>query len=101
MRRQGAAVISSASLAAQPIEHDLVDEYRLLIEPALLGGGKRMFLDAVEGELVTLRRRRIDFTAVDDCTRANIRYCRESGVSADGRVFTGGVLSITTRFPSS
>ncbi len=36
-------VMGSASLAAQLIEHDLVDEYRLMIEPILLGGGKRLF----------------------------------------------------------
>jgi dihydrofolate reductase len=36
-------VMGSASLAAQLIEHDLVDEYRLMIEPVLLGGGKRVF----------------------------------------------------------
>lgn len=36
-------VMGSASLAAQLIEHDLVDEYRLMIEPILLGGGKRVF----------------------------------------------------------
>src|SRR5947209_7727651 len=36
-------VRGSASLAAQLIEHDLVDEYRLMIEPILLGGGKRIF----------------------------------------------------------
>jgi dihydrofolate reductase len=36
-------VMGSASLAAQLIEHDLVDEYRLMIEPTLLGGGKRVF----------------------------------------------------------
>jgi dihydrofolate reductase len=35
--------MGSASLAAQLIEHDLVDEYRLMIEPILLGGGKRVF----------------------------------------------------------
>jgi dihydrofolate reductase len=33
----------SASLASQLVEHDLVDEYRLMIEPILLGGGKRVF----------------------------------------------------------
>ncbi len=38
-------VMGSASLAAQLIEHDLVDEYRLMIEPVLLGGGKRVFPD--------------------------------------------------------
>lgn len=39
----GLQVIGSASLSAQLIEHDLVDEYRLMIEPVLLGGGKRIF----------------------------------------------------------
>lgn len=38
-------VMGSASLAAQLIEHDLVDEYRLMIEPIMLGGGKRIFPD--------------------------------------------------------
>ena len=43
--REGGAmqVMGSPSLAAQLIEHDLVDEYRLMIEPILLGGGKRLF----------------------------------------------------------
>jgi dihydrofolate reductase len=33
----------SPTLAAQLVEHDLVDEYVLLLEPILLGGGKRFF----------------------------------------------------------
>jgi dihydrofolate reductase len=41
----GLQVWGSASLAAQLIEHDLVDEYLLMIEPVLLGGGKRVFPD--------------------------------------------------------
>ncbi|OMC49137.1 dihydrofolate reductase family protein [Mycobacterium sp. IS-1264] len=43
--QRGAAlqVMGSASLAAQLIEQDLVDEYRLMVEPILLGGGKRVF----------------------------------------------------------
>jgi dihydrofolate reductase len=39
----GVQVMGSASLASQLVEHDLVDEYRLMIEPVLLGGGKRVF----------------------------------------------------------
>jgi dihydrofolate reductase len=38
-------VMGSASLSAQLIEHDLIDEYRLMLEPVLLGGGKRVFPD--------------------------------------------------------
>jgi dihydrofolate reductase len=36
-------VMGSASLARQLVEHDLVDEYRLMVEPILLGGGKTIF----------------------------------------------------------
>ena len=39
----GVQVWGSASLARQLVEHDLVDEYRLMIEPILLGGGKTIF----------------------------------------------------------
>ena len=43
--REGGAlqVWGSATLAAQLIEHDLVDEYVLMIEPIMVGGGKRIF----------------------------------------------------------
>ncbi len=40
---KGLQVMGSPSLAAQLVEGDLVDEYRLMIEPILLGGGKRLF----------------------------------------------------------
>jgi dihydrofolate reductase len=39
----GIQVWGSASLARQLAEHDLVDEYRLMLEPILLGGGKTIF----------------------------------------------------------
>ena len=39
----GLLMWGSASLARQLIEHDLVDEYCLMIEPILLGGGKAIF----------------------------------------------------------
>ncbi len=39
----GLQVWGSSSLAAQLVQHDLADEYRLMIEPILLGGGKRVF----------------------------------------------------------
>ena len=36
-------VMGSASLAAQLVAEDLVDEFRLMLEPILLGGGKSIF----------------------------------------------------------
>jgi dihydrofolate reductase len=41
----GLQVMGSASLARQLVEADLVDEYRLMLEPILLGGGKSIFPD--------------------------------------------------------
>jgi dihydrofolate reductase len=39
----GLQVWGSASLARQLVENDLVDEYQLMIEPIMLGGGKTIF----------------------------------------------------------
>jgi dihydrofolate reductase len=38
-------VIGSTELVQTLIEHDLVDELRLMIDPLVLGGGKRIFRD--------------------------------------------------------
>jgi dihydrofolate reductase len=39
----GLQVWGSASLARQLVEHGLVDEYQLMLEPIVLGGGKTVF----------------------------------------------------------
>jgi len=46
-------VIGSTELVRFLIEHDLVDEFRLMIDPVVLGGGKRLFRD--DGPLRPLR----------------------------------------------
>ena len=38
-------VIGSTKLVGTLIEHDLVDQFRMMIDPLLLGGGKRLFRD--------------------------------------------------------
>ena len=46
-------VIGSTKLVRTLLEHSLVDELRLMIDPVLVGGGKRLFPD--DGALRTLR----------------------------------------------
>jgi dihydrofolate reductase len=46
-------VIGSTELVQLLIEHGLVDEFRLMLDPLLLGGGKRIFRD--DGSLRAMR----------------------------------------------
>jgi dihydrofolate reductase len=46
-------VIGSTRLVQTLMEHGLVDEYRLIIDPVIVGGGKRLFRD--DGALRRLR----------------------------------------------
>ena len=61
-------VMGSASLARQLVEHDLVDEYRLMIEPVLLGGGKRIFPDDGQARPLELVETTTASTGVMICT---------------------------------
>jgi dihydrofolate reductase len=45
-------VFGSARLAQGLAEHGLVDDYRLMVYPVILGGGKRLFADA--GKMASL-----------------------------------------------
>jgi dihydrofolate reductase len=46
-------VVGSTQLVQTLIEHDLVDEFRVMIDPLVVGGGKRLFRD--DGALRPLR----------------------------------------------
>ena len=47
-------VYGSADLVDLLLEHDLVDEYRLLIYPTILGSGKHMFRDGIDTRYLQL-----------------------------------------------
>jgi len=61
-------VMGSASLARTRIANDLVDEDRLMIEPILLGGGKRLFPDDGRSRPLTLVSTTTSSTGVHICT---------------------------------
>lgn len=54
-------VIGSSELVKTLIAHELVDEFRLMIDPAVLGGGKHLFPD--DGALRALRLVDREFTS--------------------------------------
>jgi dihydrofolate reductase len=61
-------VMGSSNLARQLISNDLVDEYRLMIEPIMLGGGKRLFPDDGSARPLTLVKSQTTATGVLICT---------------------------------
>jgi dihydrofolate reductase len=61
-------VMGSLSLARSLISHDLVDEYLLMIEPVMLGGGKRLFPDDGQARTLELVSARTSKTGVQICT---------------------------------
>ena len=61
-------IMGSASLATQLIENDLVDEYRLMIEPIVLGGGKKLFPSDGKARKLQLVDTKLASTGVQICT---------------------------------
>ncbi|MEJ7583406.1 MAG: dihydrofolate reductase family protein [Acidimicrobiales bacterium] len=61
-------VMGSANLAGTLISNDLVDEYRLMIEPVVLGGGKRLFPDDGAARALELVSTTTSGTGVQICT---------------------------------
>ena len=61
-------VMGSPTLARLLIEHDLVDQYRLMIEPVTLGGGKRLFPSDGRARQLELVSTTVSATGVHICT---------------------------------
>ena len=61
-------VMGSSQLAQTLISNDLVDEYRLMIEPVVLGGGKRLFPDDGRSRPLRLVSTTTSSTGVQICT---------------------------------
>lgn len=60
-------VMGSTTLAHALISHDLVDEYRLMVSPILLGGGKRLFPDDGQARVLELVSSSTAATGVHIC----------------------------------
>ena len=60
--------MGSASVVRQLIESNLVDEYRLMIEPVILGGGKRLFPEDGAARHLELIETLTSSTGVQICT---------------------------------
>ena len=57
-------VHGSGGLAQTLIEHDLIDEYRLLIFPVHLGSGKKLFRDGAKAAAMRLVSNSVTSTGV-------------------------------------
>ena len=66
-------VMGSTSVARLLGEHDLVDAYQLMIEPILLGGGKRLFLEDGNAWPLELVGSTVASTGVIICTYRVVR----------------------------
>jgi dihydrofolate reductase len=66
-------VMGSGSIARALISNDLVDEYRLMIEPIVLGGGKRLFPEDGTPRALELVSHSVSGTGVHICTYRPVR----------------------------
>ena len=75
-------VIGSTELVRTLIENDLVDEFQLMIDPLLLGGGKRIFRDDGERRPLRLVDGKVTSTGAYLATYAPDRTATPDGVDS-------------------
>lgn len=79
-RRDGDILINGSGQLVQALmEHDLIDEYRLMVYPTVLGGGRRLFADASRSQALRL----VETRQVRDVL---ILIYRPAGAEAKGSV---------------
>jgi dihydrofolate reductase len=77
-------VMGSTQLVHALIENDLVDEFRLMIDPVVLGGGKRLFPD--DGGLTSLRlvESQVTTTGAILVTYVSVKFAEPEGTAQRG-----------------
>lgn len=61
---QDILIYGSAALVQTLLPHGLIDEYRLMVHPVLLGGGKRLFPDGIDATTLALVESKTTATGV-------------------------------------
>ncbi len=51
---QDILIYGSADLVHTLMQHDLIDEYRIMVHPVVVGSGKRLFKDGIETKVLRL-----------------------------------------------
>jgi dihydrofolate reductase len=61
---QNLLIYGSADLVNTLVDHDLIDEYRLMVHPVVVGSGKRLFKDGIDTKVLKLAETKTTSTGV-------------------------------------
>ena len=60
-------MFGSATLVESLMEANLIDEYRLLVHPIIMGSGKRFFRDEMAAKLKLVKTKTLNSGVILDC----------------------------------